>query len=221
MAKSRPWAVIPAFNEEKRIREVIRRAAAHAEKIVVVDDGSSDGTFRAASMEGVVVLRHVVNLGKGAALRTGCDYAAGMGAKTIVAIDADGQHNPKDIPRFMEELGKGNDMVFGYRQGLDKMPWIFRLGNSIINRTFRLLFGVRLRDTQGGYRAFTAEAYRKVRWNASDYSMESEMIAKLGKKRMKYSEIPIPTVYHDKYKGTTIKDGIKIILNMIIWRLFR
>ena len=76
-------------------------------------------------------------------------------------------------------------------------------------------------DTQCGFRAFTAEAYRKIRWKSHDYSMESEMISLAGKARLRYKELPIRTVYLDNYKGTTVPDGLRIVANMIIWKIFR
>jgi hypothetical protein len=82
-----------------------------------------------------------------------------------------------------------------------------------------ILYGIRLNDTQCGFRAFSGDAYKKIRWNASDYSMESEMISRAGKQRLKYVQIPIRTIYSDKYKGTTILDGIRIVINMVRWRL--
>ena len=83
------------------------------------------------------------------------------------------------------------------------------------------LYGIDINDTQSGYRAFSAEAYKKIRWNASDYSMETEMISKAGKQKLKYVQIPIGTIYSDKYKGTTIIDGMKIVFNMVRWRVLR
>ena len=164
-------------------------------------------------------MRHVVNLGKGAALKTGCDYAVRKGAKFIVAIDADAQHKPSDMPRFIEKLEK-YDIVFSYRKASKKMPFILRFGNLFISKLVRIIYGIDLNDTQSGFRAFSGEAYRKIRWNASDYSMESEMIARAGKQRLKYVQIPIQTIYSDRYKGTTIIDGIKIVLSMVWWKLF-
>ena len=81
------------------------------------------------------------------------------------------------------------------------------------------IYGIKIKDSQCGYRAFTAKAYKKIRWKASDYSMESEMLAKIGKYKLSYAEVPIETIYSDKYKGTTILDGIKIIFNLLIWKL--
>ena len=101
------------------------------------------------------------------------------------------------------------------------MPAVLRFGNWFINFATKILYSMDLKDTQSGYRALTADAYKKVRWKANDYSMESEMIANAGKNHLKYKEIPIQTIYSDKYKGTTVIDGIKIVSKMIWWKLIR
>ncbi|MBD3310482.1 glycosyltransferase [Candidatus Woesearchaeota archaeon] len=212
------WVVIPGYNEESHIEEVVRRAKKHTSHTVVVDDGSIDKTSETAERQDVHVLRHIINLGKGAAAKTGCDYAFSHGAGIMMVIDADGQHNPDDIPRFVQAL-QGVDMVFGYRKFSKNMPFLLRFGNRFINRMTKLLFRMDLKDTQCGYRAFSSDAYKKIRWRASDYFMESEMIANAGKHRLKYKEIPIETVYSNKYKGTTVMDGVKIVFNMLLWKL--
>ena len=212
------WIVIRAHNEEKRINEVIQKTKKYAKNIIVVDDGSRDNTYKIAAKLKVTVLKHIINLGKGAALKTGCDYAVKKGAKKLIVLDADTQHDPKEIPKFIKNLNKA-DIVFGYRQLNKEMPFILKSGNWLIRSVTKALYNIDLKDTQSGYRAFTAKAYKKIRWRASDYSMESEMITKAGKHHLKYKEIPIQTIYGDKYKGTTIIDGIKIVMNLIWWRL--
>jgi len=213
------WAVIPAYNEEKNIGSIVKKAKKHAGKVIVVDDGSKDKTKQFGEKAGAVVLRHMVNLGKGAALKTGCDFAVKNGAEFIVSLDADAQHNPDDIPRFIEKLKK-YEIVFSYRKPSRKMPLVLRFGNWFISSVASLLYNVKLHDTQSGFRAFSKEAYKKIRWNASDYSMESEMISRAGKQNLKYVQIPIETIYADRYKGTTVIDGIKIVVNMFWWKLF-
>jgi len=212
------WVIIPAHNERKTIAAVVRETKKYCSNVVVVDDGSKDKT--ADQVAGAVVLRHLVNMGKGAALKTGCDYAVKNGAAELIVLDADGQHSPKDIPRFLAGL-KRVDVVFSYRRLNKKMPAVFKLGNFLLTKITKLLYNVNLRDTQCGYRAFTAATYRKIRWAALDYSMESEMIAKVGILKIKYVQIPIDTVYADDYKGTTVVDGLKIALDMLMWRLSR
>jgi len=217
---NKTWIIIPANNEEKNIAEVVKKSKKFSENVVVVDDGSDDKTSDIAKKKGAVVLKHIVNLGKGAALKTGCDYALKQGAENIVVLDADGQHDPKEIPNFVKALNKA-DIVFGYRRLNKKMPLILRFGNWFIFFVTKFLFRLKIVDTQCGYRAFNADVYKKIKWNSTDYSMESEIIANAGKTHLKYSQIPIETIYSDKYKGTTIFDGIRIVLNMVWWRLTR
>ncbi len=217
MEKSNIFAVIPAYNEEKNILDIVRKTKKYISNVVVVDDGSRDRTKENAGKAGAVVLNHMINLGKGAALKTGCDYAAKKNADYIVVLDADAQHDPDDIPRFLEKLSKC-DIVFSYRKSSRTMPLVLHFGNWFISNFVNILYRVKLNDTQCGFRAFSKDAYKKIRWNASDYSMESEMISRAGRQRLKYVQIPIQTIYSDKYKGTTVIDGMKIVLNMFWWR---
>ena len=219
MKTSDIWAVIPAYNEHKNIVNIIKKTKKYVDNIIVVDDGSNDKTKDVAESSSAIVLRHVVNLGKGAALKTGCDFAAKKGAKFMIALDADAQHNPDNIPKFIEKLKK-YDIVFSYRKTSRKMPFVLQFGNWFISNVVNVLYFIRLKDTQCGFRAFSSAAYKKIRWNASDYSMESEMVARAGRQRLKYVQIPIETIYSDKYKGTTVIDGIKIVINMIWWKFF-
>jgi len=220
MKKGNIWVIIPAYNEEKLIGKVIRKTKRYIDNIIVVDDGSRDRTYDVAVRNRINSLKHIVNLGKGAAIKTGCEFAMKNGAEAIILLDADAQHDPKEIPNFLKSL-KDVDIVFGYRKPSKQMPLILRYGNWFINKATNLLYNLSLRDTQCGYRAFTRKAYKKIKWEASDYSLESEIIANVGKKRLKYKEIPIQTIYSDKYKGTTILDGVKIVLNMVWWKLTR
>ncbi|MBI2666646.1 glycosyltransferase family 2 protein [Candidatus Woesearchaeota archaeon] len=211
--------IIPSYNEEKHIAAVIKEAKKYA-PVIVVDDGSKDNTAAVAKTAGATVLRHKVNLGKGAALKTGCEYALAQGAQHLVSMDADGQHNPTKIPLFLAEL-KQHDIVLGARAVPESMPLILLAGNKIINTTLGLLYGIHLKDSQCGYRAFTAEAYQKVRWGARNYYVETEMVIRAGKKHLQYTQIPIETIYYDKYKGTTVIDGITIVARMIGARFFK
>ena len=210
-------AVVPAFNEEKRIEEVLKKLRKYVDKIIIVDDGSKDDTSKVAKKYGLV-LRHIVNLGKGAALRTGCKKALEFRPKYIIFIDADGQHDPSEIPKFLKKLDKGFELVQGVRK-MRKMPLIKMIGNSMINFLFKLLFGLNVTDTQSGFKAFKAEVYPKIEWDSNDYFVETEILAKAGLNDVKYGEVPIKTIYKEKYKGITVKDGIKIGVKSIMLRL--
>jgi hypothetical protein len=95
-----------------------------------------------------------------------------------------------------------------------------RIGNRILNGASKLFFGITAKDTQSGYRAFSRSAYPKIRWAASHYAMETEMLILAGRQKMRVEEIEVPTVYHDHYKGTTPIDGFRILGTLLKWRLF-
>lgn len=214
------WVVIPAFNEQGRIEAVIRDILRYTPHVVVVDDGSApDLNFLKVRFPGITVIRHAINLGKGAAMKTGCEVAMQQGAKYLVMMDADGQHKPVDLPRFVEKLETGKvDMVFGARVIGKDMPLLLFLGNKYLSIAINVLFRMFISDTQGGFRAFTAEAYQQIRWNSADYTVETEMIVNAAKHHLRYAEVEIQTIYHDKYKGTTPLDGLKIFFQILKWR---
>lgn len=214
------YVILPAHNEAGNIELVISKIKKHHKNIIVVDDGSRDNTAEIAKKLDVIVLKHAVNLGKGSALKTGCDYALYQGAKRLVVIDADGQHQPKDIPKFLSALEE-QDIIYSYRKPSGTMPFVLKFGNKFINTTLNTLCRTKIKDSQCGFRAFTAEAYKKIRWSSQDYYMETEMIIKASKHRLKYSQIPIETIYGDRYKGTTVIDGVKIVLKIIGGKLFK
>lgn len=212
-------ALIPAYNEEKTIADVITKTKSHVDQVLVIDDGSADATSAKAASAGAIIVQHKVNLGKGAALKTGCEYAVQHGAQNIVVLDADGQHEPKEIPHFLKALEQ-HDVVFSYRKVPDTMPFMMRFGNTFINRALRTIYDVNVQDSQCGYRAFTTAVYPKIKWDAQDYYVETEMILRVGKNKLKHTSIPIETIYADKYKGTTVLDGVKIVAKMIGGRVW-
>jgi glycosyltransferase involved in cell wall biosynthesis len=217
--------VLPARNEEDRLCSVLTSIPVDVDPFadvmkIVVDDGSEDATGQVAAAAGASVVRHVIGLGKGAALRTGCDIALELGCDLIAVMDADGQHRADDIPALLRPLVEGSaDLVLAYRSFTGEMPHTTRLGNWGLSSAFKRLFGTRVRDTQCGMRAFTSEAYRRLRWRSNDYSVETEMLIRAAWARLRMVEVPIETVYHDRYKGTTIADGLRILTNMLRWRL--
>ena len=215
---SATWAVVPAYNEGKRIGPVVRAVRTHC-PCVVVDDGSPDDTSAIAKRAGAAVLRHVVNLGKGAAMRTGAEYAIAHGAKRIIFLDGDGQHDPAEIPLFIAQLKRGKQVVFGARRMKTSMPIERQAGRWLIRRVIRTIYGYNLHDPLCGYRAMTARAYARIRWRSRDYSVESEMIARAGRESLPYAEVDISTIYHDRFKGMTIVDGLKIVLHLVWWRM--
>ena len=209
-------AVIPACNEEKYIENVVNETKKYVSQVIVVDDGSSDSTGDIAKEKGAIVLRHVINLGLGAALKTGCDAAAKLGAKIIVTLDGDGQHDPCEIPKLINALERNNTgIVFGERRFDSSMPFVKKVGNNFFRILSNYFFKIKLKDTQTGYRVFTAETYDKILWNSSDYAVASEILMNAEKNNVSYAGEKIRTIYHENKKGTTIFDGIKITNKML------
>lgn len=214
--------IIPALNERERILPIVEEAGRYAQDVIIVDDGSDDQSrrFLDGLKDRATVLRHRINLGKGSALRTGIAAAIARGADTIVVMDADGQHKPSDIPRLVGALTeKQVDIVFGSRHIGGSMPTAMRVGNHFFSVVTNLLFRIYVSDTQSGFRAFRSAVYPKLEWHSPRYAAETEMIVNAGKHHLRYCEVTIDTIYHDKYKGTTVFDGLRIFLNMLLWRL--
>ena len=212
--------VIPAYNEENTISEIVAEAKKYSDDVIVVDDGSKDATHKLAEESGVFVLRHVVNLGVGSATVTGNNYAISRGFDVIVNLDSDGQHSAGALSEGLELLeGGGYDIVIGSRflESTKKMPVILKLGNKFLTLVNKTIFGSDITDTQSGFRIVTADAWEKIAPISRGYSICSEIAASIGTKRLKYAEIPIETIYLDTFKGTTIFDGIKIFASMLQW----
>lgn len=211
--------ILPAYNEGERIVPVIRESLKYVDEVLVVDDGSRDNTSRAAKDAHARVLRHKVNLGKAAALKTGCDAAELLGADVMILMDSDGQHRPQDLPRVLAPILKDEaDIVVCSRSGGAKMPLIRYAGNRALEFAARMLFHVNIKDIQSGFRAFRVSVYPKLRWKSKNYHADAEMTIRIGRFGLRYQEVFIDTIYHDSYKGMTAADGLKLLGNIIIWR---
>ena len=216
------FLVIPSFNEGKRLVNTIDKAKSYisGDKIIVVDDGSKHPE-KFSKKTGVWLLRHKLNLGKGAAMRTGAEFAFERGAEAIIFMDADCQHDPKEIPLFDQYLNEGFDLVFGSRRPGINVPLTRFLGKKLTSIYVSIVFGVYLSDILSGYRGLTKKAYELVKWESDRYAVETEMVAHMShhKKELSWIEFPIETIYMDKYKGMTAIDAIKLMISSIRWKL--
>ena len=214
--------IVPVYNEGLRgietIKKVLRK---HKGEIVVVNDGSLDNSLKLIKhgfkkINRVTVLNHVINLGKGAAMKTGAEFAFNNGVEAVLFLDADGQHNPKYISKFKRYL-KEYPMVFGYRVMNKKMPFIRKWGNIMAANLIKALFGIKKKDLLSGYLGFRKEVYEQIKWGSARYGIETEMATRVGKNIIPFKEIKIDTIYIDKYKGVTILDALKILVQIPFW----
>lgn len=216
------YVVVPVYNEASHIPSFLKELSKYRLHVVVVDDGSSDGSTRKAKglrFSNLTVLEHKVNLGKGASMKTGADFAFKKGAEAVIFMDSDNQHKPSDLPKFIKALESNKyDAVFGSRNLSLGVPLIRFLGNKFASLLIGSMFNILISDVLCGFKAFTKEAYEKIKWESSGYGVEVELTARAGRERLKYMEVPVETVYHDKVKGVTILDAFGVLGEVIKWR---
>lgn len=212
--------VMPAYNEASYLGRVLKKLNKITTNYVVVDDGSSDETAQIAQKYAKHVLVHKINLGKGAALRTGCEFAfTALNAKAVIFMDSDDQHDSVELELFYTELLSGQELVFGVRDFSHTMPIIKIFGNKVASSIVFLLFGSYIPDIPSGYKAMTKQAYSVVQWQANNYRVELEIAVRAAKANMTFSQIPIKTIYHQHDKGTTLVDVCIMIFHVVLWRI--
>jgi len=210
--------VIPAYNEELTIGSVVALTKKYGD-VLVVDDGSGDRTSEIAKKAGAVVIRHERNMGKGYALRSAFEYALSKEYDIIVTLDADGQHNPDEIPLLMEPIVKGEaDLVIGSRylgRSKKKIPIYRRFGLWVLNKGTKAVAGVHV-DSQSGFRVMNRKALEKLDLNSTDYSVETDMIVKAKEKGVKIAEVPISVRYDvpKKHKKNPLSHGLSVLASI-------
>lgn len=220
MKKEDIWLVVPIYNEGKYLNRVFSKLKKYTPNIIAVDDGSSDDSVQIASKYTPHLLTHDLNLGKGAALKTGCEYAFRfLGAQGVIFFDSDDQHNPAELNLFFEKLEAGDEAVFGERAMNTTMPLTRIIGNRLASVAILFLFGSYVPDIPSGFKAISKKTYNKIKWKASGYGVELEIAAKIAQQKIPFSVIPISTIYHDFDRGMNILDVIKIVFKLINLKL--
>jgi len=195
-------AIVPAYNAAALVSDVLvaLQEVIPSIRVIVVDDGSTDDTFRKASVTGVQVVQHPMNMGKGVALSTGFKRALSMGMGHVVTLDADGQHNPAEIPKFARRVAEtGADIVVGNRFGaLGAMPWLRRSTNWLTSKVVSALARQRIPDSQNGYRMIGARVLASIELETARYEAESEILIKAGRRGFRIDSVPVETIYGEE-----------------------
>lgn len=213
------WVVIPAYNESKYLSKVLKKVTRFWPSVIVVNDGSADNTESIAKKYTPHVLSHKINLGKGAAMKTGCEYAfLNRNTSGVIFFDGDDQHDPRLIPKMATLLQK-YPVVLGVRSFNNNMPFVRILFNRLSSVIILLFFGKYIPDIPSGFKALTRAAYQKVKWSSRDYLVEMEIAAKVAQHDLPYAEIQIPTIYHDLDRGMTVLDILHMAGKIITWKL--
>lgn len=220
--------IIPAFNEAAFLPEVIRRVGEtpYDKEIIVVDDGSTDGTreyLKGLASEGIKVIVHEKNMGKGAAMRTGIAVATG---DVVIVQDADLEYDPKDYPVLLEPIMEGKaDVVYGSRflGGPHRVLFFWHsIGNSLITLISNMFTDLNLTDMETGYKAFRKKVFETITIESNRFGFEPEITAKVAKKGFRIYEVPISYSGRSYQEGKKItwKDGIKAIFTVLKYNLF-
>ncbi len=216
--------VLPVHNEAGVVGSVVARIPRSIDGIpltpLVVDDGSTDSTGAIARAAGALVLRHVTNLGVGAATRTGFAAALDLGADLIVTMDADDQHDPSDIESLVRPaIDKKLDVVIGNRLiHPEGMPLSRIMANWLLNGITLLVYGGSVSDSQSGFKCLTADAVRKMDLRADRYDICSEIVGEIFSKKLRYGSVAVKPVYttYSQAKGQHFLNGVNIVLQLLV-----
>lgn len=212
------YALVPAYNEERNVREVVSRIKKTGITPIVIDDASRDGTYEMAKRTGVKVLRHRKNVGKAEAIKTGLNFLRGKRFDYVVLIDADLQYLPEEAPRLLEPLKRGYaDFVAGYRE-FRKVPFVrHRLGNFVWKTSFNVLFGTKFKDTNCGFVAMNRKAAEVVAKKIhGGYILENSMFIQILSNKLRAHQVPVTVKYH---RSSAVGRGIKVVAGVTFYIL--
>jgi glycosyltransferase involved in cell wall biosynthesis len=223
--------LIPAYNEEKYIDDVIKNCLRYNLDIIIIDDGSIDNTLKIVMSipkpknSKIIPLIHSANKGKGQSLKTGFEYILNNNYSGVITLDADGQHNTSEINDFLKIIEDENpDLIIGNRLGNTRnMPFIRLATNVFTSWIISNIAGKKVRDVQCGFRYISSEALKNIRLETKNFDTEPELIIKAGWLGYKIKNIPIRTIYHKDFISyvNPVKDTIKffrLVFNSCKWK---
>ncbi|MFH0939275.1 MAG: glycosyltransferase family 2 protein [Planctomycetota bacterium] len=212
--------IIPCYNEAPAIGRIIRTAQVYVEQVIVVDDGSTDGTSAEAESSGALVIHHARNMGKGVALKTGFQIAAQRGLAAAITLDGDGQHACAEIPLFIKAYDQGDcDLVLGNRMNdTSNMPCIRRITNRFTSWAISRTVGQTIADTQCGFRLISLAFWQAVRLDSCRFDLESEILIKAGRSGVRLRQVQIQTIYFSVRNSNIkpLRDTLRFI--HLLWR---
>jgi polyprenyl-phospho-N-acetylgalactosaminyl synthase len=222
------FVVIPAYNEGVVLSHTIDGLLSYGFTVVVVDDGSAVPALTFLHDSSVHYLRHASNLGQGAALQTGMEYALRQGARIIVHFDADGQHNPELIPKLLEPIFSGEcEIVMGSRfmnpEDRSQVPFLKRLLLRAGICVSGLFSGLWLTDTHNGFRALSRVAAERIKLSENGYAHATEILELIRKSGLRYKEVPVTIRYteHSLAKGQSIINSVNVLFDLLVARLLK
>jgi glycosyltransferase involved in cell wall biosynthesis len=213
-------AVVPCLNEERTIGDLVRAIRKHLEICIVVDDCSSDATAARASEAGARLIRLERNMGKGLALKHGFALSMLSGVRAVITLDGDGQHDPEEIPRFLQAYrAQELDIVLGDRMGdAASMPLVRRATNRFASWCIGRLAGVPIHDSQVGFRLIRLDTWQSLELDSERFDLESEILVKACRRGARVGQVPIRTIYRgtEESKISPIMDTLRFF--RVLWR---
>ena len=217
----RPVALVPAYQAGATVGDVVLGLAREVRRVLVVDDGSTDGTGDAAAAAGAEVLRLPENSGKGSAIRAGLGRLLPSDATHVVFADADGQHAPEDLPALLEAAREGDTFVIGSRMARpDEIPAVRYRTNEIGSRILSRMTGFDVEDGQSGYRVIAADLLRGMRLSARGYLIETEILLKAAPRLKRLRHVPVRAVYGGPSHYRPFRDTWIISWGAVYYKVF-
>ena len=219
--------IVPLYNEETVVGDVVRNLKKIFKHVVCVDDGSTDDSAGAVSKTGAYIVSHPINMGQGAALQTGIEFARQIpGVNYFVTYDADGQHRIEDVLTMLKEIKKTNvDIVLGSRflGSTVNMPRIKKVLLKLAVQFSNKLSGVRLTDTHNGLRVFNKNVAKQMQITMPDMAHASEIVEIIAQKKFTYIEVPVTIEYteYSRSKGQSIINAVNIAFDAILRKVGR
>lgn len=210
---------MPAFNEEKYIGSLVLKTRQYVDQVIVVDDGSTDNTVEIAKLAGAKVIQHKTNKGYGAAIQSIFAEAKKINPDVLVILDADGQHNPQEIPNLVKPILDNNyDCVIGTRrEQAKKIPFYRRIGQSIILRSVKTISENSLTDSECGFRAFSRKAIKTLELREKGMAVSAETVADATRKNLKITQVPVNVVYNqDSSTMHPVRHGLSVFTRILV-----
>ena len=216
-----PVALVPAYQARETVGRVVAGIREMVPRVVVVDDGSTDGTAEESKRAGAEVLRLASNGGKGAAIRAGLACVLAGDSTHVAFLDADGQHDPRDLPALLAAARRGEDFVIGSRMGeLDSIPAYRYRTNEIGSRILSRMTGLEVEDAQSGFRVVAAPVLRRLRLNARGYIIETEILLKAAAHVPRFCHVPVRAIYGGPSHYRPFRDTWIISWGAVYYKVF-
>ncbi len=220
-SRFQPVVLIPAYQAAESVGGVVRGALEHTARVLVVDDGSSDGTGAAAARAGSEVIRLSANSGKGAAIRAGLERLLPSTATHVAFLDADGQHDPRDLPDLLAAAREGDEFVIGSRMSRpEEVPPVRYRTNEIGSRILTRMTGREVEDGQSGYRVISTNILRRLPLKSNGYLIETEILLKAARYVPRFRHVPVRVLYGGPSHYRPFRDTWIISWGAVYYKVF-